>query len=67
MRNWCRTWVNKTSRPSIAICRRAFVPPMSGVGRERIDILGKSGGIAYAQGSPISSLPPNTVKLGVGL
>jgi len=38
-----------------------------GIGRERIDILGKSGGIAYAQGSPMARLPPNTVKLGVGL
>jgi outer membrane protein OmpA-like peptidoglycan-associated protein len=38
-----------------------------GIGRERIDILGKSGSIAYAQGSPMAQLPPNTVKLGVGL
>ncbi|MFL5255362.1 MAG: hypothetical protein ACJ8AI_21200 [Rhodopila sp.] len=38
-----------------------------GVGRERIDILGKSGAIAYAQGSPMPRLPPNTVKIGVGL
>lgn len=38
-----------------------------GIGRERIDILGRSGNIAYAQGSPMARLPPNTVKLGVGL
>ena len=38
-----------------------------GIGRERIDIQGKNGGIAYAQGSPMPRLPPNTVKLGIGL
>ncbi|MBS0643959.1 MAG: hypothetical protein U1E70_12145 [Acetobacteraceae bacterium] len=37
-----------------------------GISRSRIDILGK-GGIAYAQGSPMAALPPNTVKVGVGL
>jgi hypothetical protein len=36
-----------------------------GVGRERIDILGK--GIAYAQGSPMPTPPPDTVKIAVGL
>jgi hypothetical protein len=36
-----------------------------GVGRERIDILGK--GIAYAQGSPMPTPPPETVKIAIGL
>ena len=37
----------------------------AGVSRARIDILGK--GIDYAQGSPMPSLPPDTVKIAVGL
>ena len=37
----------------------------AGVGRGRIQVLGK--GISYAQGAPINPLPPNTVKIGVGL
>ena len=37
----------------------------AGVARARIQVLGK--GISYAQGSPISPLPPNTVKIGIGL
>jgi hypothetical protein len=36
-----------------------------GVSRARIDILGK--GIAYAQGSPMPSPPPDTVKIAIGL
>ena len=36
-----------------------------GVSRARIDIRGK--GIAYAQGSPMPSLPPDTVKIAIGL
>jgi hypothetical protein len=36
-----------------------------GVDRARIDILGE--GIAYAQGSPMASLPPDTVKIAIGL
>jgi hypothetical protein len=36
-----------------------------GISRARIDILGK--GIAYAQGSPIPSLPRDTVKIAIGL
>jgi hypothetical protein len=36
-----------------------------GVDRARIDILGE--GIAYAQGSPMPSLPPETVKIAIGL
>jgi hypothetical protein len=36
-----------------------------GVSRERIDILGK--GIAYAQGSPTPTPPPETVKIAIGL
>ena len=36
-----------------------------GVSRGRIDILGE--GIAYAQGSPMSSPPPDTVKISIGL
>ena len=36
-----------------------------GVGRERIDILGE--GIAYAQGSPMPTPPPDTVKISIGL
>jgi hypothetical protein len=36
-----------------------------GIGRERIDIQGE--GIAYAQGSPMGSLPPGRVKIGIGL
>jgi hypothetical protein len=36
-----------------------------GLSRVRIDILGK--GIAYAQGSPMPSLPSDTVKITIGL
>jgi hypothetical protein len=36
-----------------------------GISRARIDILGE--GIAYAQGSPMPSLPPDTVKIAIGL
>jgi hypothetical protein len=36
-----------------------------GISRARIDILGK--GIAYAQGSPMPSPPPDTVKIAIGL
>jgi hypothetical protein len=36
-----------------------------GVSRGRIDILGE--GIAYAQGSPTPSPPPDTVKISIGL
>jgi hypothetical protein len=36
-----------------------------GISRSRIDILGK--GIAYAQGSPMPSLPRDTVKIAIGL
>lgn len=39
----------------------------AGIGRGRIEILGTQGGIAYAQGSSMARLPPNTVKIGVGL
>ncbi|HVZ09516.1 hypothetical protein [Rhodopila sp.] len=35
-----------------------------GIGRERIQIMGE--GIDYAQGSPMPSLPPGTVRVGVG-
>jgi hypothetical protein len=37
----------------------------SGVSRERIAIMGK--GMAYAQGSAMPSLPPDTVKIAIGL
>jgi hypothetical protein len=36
-----------------------------GIDRARIDILGK--GIVYPQGSPMPSLPPETVKIAIGL
>jgi outer membrane protein OmpA-like peptidoglycan-associated protein len=36
-----------------------------GISRARIDILGE--GIAYAQGSPMASLPRDTVKIAIGL
>ena len=36
-----------------------------GIDRARIDILGE--GLAYAQGSPMPSLPPDTVKIAIGL
>ncbi len=36
-----------------------------GVGRERIDIAGK--GLNYAQGTPLPALPPDTVKVAIGL
>jgi hypothetical protein len=37
----------------------------AGVSHARIDILGK--GINFAQGSPMPSLPPDTVKIAIGL
>jgi hypothetical protein len=36
-----------------------------GISRARIDVLGK--GVAYAQGSPMPSLPRDTVKIAIGL
>ncbi len=36
-----------------------------GISRVRIDILGK--GLAYPKGSPMPSLPPDTVKIAIGL
>jgi hypothetical protein len=38
----------------------------AGIGRERVEILG-SGSIAYTHGQPMPPLPPDTVKVGVGL
>jgi hypothetical protein len=37
----------------------------AGIDRSRIDILGK--GMVYPQGSPMPSLPPDTVKITLGL
>ena len=36
-----------------------------GVSRARIEILGH--GIAYPQGSPMPSLPPDTLRIAIGL
>jgi hypothetical protein len=42
-----------------------FTLTRNGIGRDRIGILGT--GLAYPQGSPMPELPPDTVRVSVGL